>query len=213
MRRKHKYLPPKKKTYAIVVDGETEVWYFQMLKRNETKLQVNIEPKIPLKKTLQEQFNKVIELAESYTIVFWIIDFDNVIKETRETKKNEKSPVQYLEKYLKILDTNSENVKVIINNPCLEFWFLLHFEQTTKFYNKCSEVEDSLKKHLKNYKKSKKYFTQENNDIYLKLKPKLKNGISNAVKTGVFDFIEIEKGLCEMNKFFEMEEIRKHILD
>jgi hypothetical protein len=42
-----KYHLPPKTTYAIIVDGETEIWYFQMLKRNEPSLLVNIEPKIP----------------------------------------------------------------------------------------------------------------------------------------------------------------------
>lgn len=53
-RRSRKISFPRKKAYAIVVDGETEVWYFQMLKRNETSLQVNIEPQIPIKKKLEE---------------------------------------------------------------------------------------------------------------------------------------------------------------
>ncbi len=42
------------KTFAVVVDGETEVWYLQMLKRNERKLNVNIEPKLPSKKSISE---------------------------------------------------------------------------------------------------------------------------------------------------------------
>ena len=53
-----------KPSFAIVVDGETEVRYFQMLKRNERSINVNIEPKIPLKKKLFEQFETVIELSE-----------------------------------------------------------------------------------------------------------------------------------------------------
>ncbi len=66
-RRKNKISKPRKDTFAIVVDGKTEVWYFQMLKRNESNLQVNIEPKIPQKKKLYEQYKKIIELAEDYT--------------------------------------------------------------------------------------------------------------------------------------------------
>jgi hypothetical protein len=34
-------------TYSFVVDGETEIWYLQMLKRNERQLKLNIEPKLP----------------------------------------------------------------------------------------------------------------------------------------------------------------------
>lgn len=36
--------------YAFVVDGSCEVWYLDMLKRNERELVISIEPKIPQKK-------------------------------------------------------------------------------------------------------------------------------------------------------------------
>jgi hypothetical protein len=78
-RKNIKISKPRKNTYAIVVDGETEVWYFQMLKRNEPSLQVNIEPKIPQKKKLPDQYKKVCELSEDYTKVFWVIDLDVII--------------------------------------------------------------------------------------------------------------------------------------
>lgn len=81
-RRKIKIFKPKKETFTIVVDGETEVWYFQMLKRNEPGLQVNIEPKIPQKKKLSDLYEKVRELAEDFTKVYWIIDLDVVIAES-----------------------------------------------------------------------------------------------------------------------------------
>lgn len=51
-------------TFAFVVDGETEVWYLQMLKRNERELRLNIKPEIPGKKSLKEQFELVMDLAE-----------------------------------------------------------------------------------------------------------------------------------------------------
>ena len=47
-------------TFAVVVDGECEVWYLQMLKRNERSIVVNIEPKIPQRKRLSEQYENVI---------------------------------------------------------------------------------------------------------------------------------------------------------
>jgi hypothetical protein len=86
-RRKKKISKPRRPSFAIVVDGKTEVWYFQMLKRNEPSLQVNIEPEIPQKKKLSEQYEKVCELAEDYTKVIWVIDLDNPIKESKEIKK------------------------------------------------------------------------------------------------------------------------------
>ena len=111
-RRKTKIFKSRKDTYAIVVDGKTEVWYFQMLKRNEPNLQVNIEPKIPQKKKLSEQYEKILELAEDF------------------------------------------------------------------------------------------------NDIYLKLKSNLSVALTNAQKTKRGNLNEIERGICEMNLFFETKQIK-----
>lgn len=51
------------KTYAFVVDGQTEVWYLQMLKRNERELKIDIKPELPNKKSLEEQYRLVEERA------------------------------------------------------------------------------------------------------------------------------------------------------
>jgi hypothetical protein len=198
MRKRHKYLSPKRITYAIIVDGETEIWYFQMLKRNEPSLQVNIEPKIPQNKRLSEQHEKVCELAEDFSKVFWIIDMDVVISENKVQKLNE---------YLSDLEKYS-NVITILNNPCLEFWFVLHFEPTTKYFPKCKEAEKRLIKRLKDYKKTQKYFTKQDNDIYLKLKSSLPTALINTQKTQRGTLEEIGRGICEMNLFFETKQIK-----
>ncbi|MCD6366873.1 MAG: RloB domain-containing protein [Bacteroidales bacterium] len=212
-RRKIKITKPKKDAFAIIVDGETEVWYFQMLKRNEPSLQVNIEPKIPQKKKLSEQYRKVLELAEDFTKVFWIIDLDVVIAESKAAKKGGINQIQELKNYLNELENEKyKNVITIFNNPCLEFWFLLHFEQTTKYFSKCSNAEKQLKKQLTNYEKTQRYFTKQNNDIYLKLKSRLSTALKNAQKTKRGNINEIEHAICEMNLFFETEQI-KTIID
>ncbi len=207
-RKKEKISKPRKDTFAIILDGETEVWYFQMLKRNEPALQVNIEPKIPQRKKLSEQYEKVLELAEDFTKVFWIIDLDVVIAESKIAKKGGTNQIQQLKIYLNELKINYENVITILNNPCLEYWFVLHFEQTAKYFSKCSDAERQLKKHIKDYKKTRKYFTKQDNDIYLKLKSKLSTALVNTQRTQRKNIDEIERGICEMNLFFETEQIK-----
>ena len=78
-----------KKTYSIIVDGETEIWYFQLLKQNE-RLSIDIKPELPKKKSLYDQFNTVVENARHYDKVFWVLDFDVVIKEDNDIKKGQK---------------------------------------------------------------------------------------------------------------------------
>lgn len=77
-----------------MVDGETEIWYLQMLKRNERNLRVTIKPEIPQKKKLEDQYKLVCDLANSeYECVFWIVDLDTVIKEDIEAASGTPSPL------------------------------------------------------------------------------------------------------------------------
>ncbi len=175
-----------------------------MLKRNEPHIQVNIDPQIPQKKELSRQYEKVLKFAEDYKKVFWIIDLDNIVKESKEAKPENKTKIQELKGYLQELDKKgNKNVVTIFNNPCLEYWFLLHFDQTSRYFRKCSSAEKQLKKHLTDYEKTKRYFIKQNQDIYLRLKSNLKTAINNAQKIQRGDINNLERGICEMNLFFE----------
>ncbi len=202
MGRRSKRRIPKRKTFAIVVDGETEVWYFNMLKRNERDLVVHIKPELPTKKTIEEQYQYVKIAAENNTKVFWIVDFDTILKETKESKKKSIRPIDEFAKYRNELEEKFDNVVVIINSPCLEFWLLLHFEKTSKYYDKCMDVQKHLTKYMKDYKKSEKFYTRKNNDIYKKLKPRLNFAIENSKSLKEFDINNPHKAMAQMHKFF-----------
>lgn len=189
-----------RKIFSFVVDGECEIWYLQMLRKNEKLPHINVEPKLPQKKNLLDQFNIVMELAEESEKVFWVIDFDNINKETQEAKKGKKTALQQFKDYS---NQTPDNVIIIVNNPCLEFWFLLHYKQTTKYFGTYANLEKELKKHLFDYQKSEKYFKNSRQDIYQRLKPMLETAINNAHKSGNFDFDNIQRGLSEMYKFFD----------
>ena len=198
---------PIRKTYAFVGDGETELWYLQMLKKNEKSLTVTIKPELPQKKSIEDQFDYVLELSEIHERVFWIVDTDVVIRETRAFKgQKDKSPAAVLkQKYQQILSDPKLQDKVIFvaNTPCLEYWILLHVVQTTRYYDTGDKVIDEIKKHepLTDYAKTQKYY-QQANDIYKRLKPLLNTAKANAGRTGVFDPDNLEKGLSEMHKIF-----------
>lgn len=188
MRKSRKIISQVTPTFAFVVDGETEIWYLQMLKRNERQLRLNIEPKIPQKKSIEEQFKLVVNLSKrEYLKVFWLIDLDTIIKESRETPKGKKKPLQVFIEFRKTIKQEYKNVIFIINNPCLEFWFILHFEKISKLFDTCAKAEIELKRYLKDYEKTQKYFTKQDNDIYIKLKRFLKTAINNSECLGRFD--------------------------
>ena len=117
-------------SFACVVDGETEIWYLNILKRNEPSMKsISIRPELPQKKTLEEQFKQGQTLAESYTAVFWIIDTDTIISNERTfAGDRNKSPRVVLKKCVSALP---DNAIFIANTPCFEFWVLLHVLKTS----------------------------------------------------------------------------------
>jgi hypothetical protein len=200
-----------KPKFAFIVDGECEYWYIQMLKRNERSIGVDLKPEIPQKKKLIDLFHKAIELSNDYDKVFWIVDFDTLIKETRVSKKGAKTAIQEFKEYKNEIYRNYKNITVIVNNPCLEYWILLHYETTSKYYEACEGVTKQLKKYISEYKKTQSFYTRQDNDIYLRLKPLLSKAISNAEKLGEFDFESLNTGMSEMQLFFNSEQIKKII--
>ena len=188
--------------FAVVVDGECEFWYIQMLKRNERSLNINLEPKLPQKKSVADQYNKIIELSSEYKKVFWIVDFDVILRESRESRGGEK-PIHVFSRIYPLLK-KQKNIEVIINNPCLEYWYLLHFRQTSRYCDSYDRLIRDLKRHnpLSNYQKSEIFYTRHNQDIYLRLKPFLNTAIRNANLLDDFDPLNPETGLSQMQKLF-----------
>ncbi|GAB6011377.1 RloB family protein [Viscerimonas tarda] len=211
--RKSKNIPPKGNQFAFVVDGKCELWYMQMLKQNERTINIALKPELPQKKKLAEQYDRVIELSKDYDKVFWILDLDVIIKETREASNGTKAALQELEKYHKKIAKNGKckNIVIILNNPCLEYWYLLHFEATSKYFDSCAKLLPELKKHkeLADYEKTEKYYKRPNHDIYTRLKPYLPKAIANANKLKAFDFDNVESGLSEMQLLYEEDGIKQ----
>ena len=202
--RNRRNIPPKgKPKVAVVVDGETEAWYLTMLNRNEPNAKFQIKPEIPQRKSLHDQFDKVLSLSDDYDNVVWIVDMDVILKETRESKKGQPSP---LDEFLKYKDKLSSitNVTVIINQPCIEFWLLLHFEFTQAPFDDCARAESRLRNHLSDYAKSQKYFTKEGADIYLKLMERLPTAITHSKRFGDFDPENPDRGNSGMYRLFEI---------
>ena len=208
MRPNKKNKQPVKSVFSFVVDGECEYWYLQMLKNNERSLKIHLSPEIYKKKTLKEQYKKVVELANESVKVFWIIDFDVIYKETREAKIGKKTPLrEFQELYNKC--QNNDKIIIIVNNPCFEFWVLLHFHYTKCFYENYKSLLPKLQDYLADYEKTEKYFVRTTPDIYKRLKEQLQIAIENSKKSGEFDFKNIETGITEMHKIFSELKIDK----
>lgn len=80
----------------------------------------------------------------------------------------------------------------------------MHVKNSGKYFRTCDPLGKELKGHdpLKTYEKSEKYFVRSNPDIYQRLKPYLKTGITNATNRGDFDIQAPEQAKAELYKIF-----------
>ena len=197
-----KMKPTIKKKAALFVDGESEKWYFLTMKRVESIKNIDLQPKLPRKKKIKEQFEEVKSACNDYDLVFWIIDLDKIIESEKDKAKGNSSPKTEFLKYYNDSE-KIKNLEIIIVNPCLEYWFALHFEYTSRYFSGCSQANTALKKHLSSYEKTEKYIL--NGNLYKKLKSHQPNAITNSKKVGDFDPNNFNKSVCEIYKLFNNE--------
>lgn len=56
---------------------------------------------------------------------------------------------------------NNENVIICDSLPSIEFWFLLHFLKTNKYFASYSAIRNELRKYILGYDKTEKYLMQD----------------------------------------------------
>jgi hypothetical protein len=175
------------------------------MKHHENLPRINISPSLPVNKKPEDTYREVKDAAKSgsYTKVISLVDLDTYLKEDRETGRGEKSNLAVFEEYYNEL-TAIENVHVLINCPCFEFWILLHYRNTGKFFSKCSKVETEVKKELPGYEKTEKFYKKRNNDIYQKLKDNQPFACTRAENLGNFSFENCHTAKAEVFKVLMM---------
>jgi hypothetical protein len=194
-----------KKVCSIIVEGKTELWYLQLFKKHENIQGMDIKPELPDKNNFSEKYELVKEHALIYDKVLWIIDLDVLIKEHEEQKHQRRSKLDDLKTYISEILNEYDNVQILVNTPCLEFWFLLHLKNCGKYYRQCKNVLKQFRYTiLEDYKKTEKYYKQAQNDIYIKLNPMRNEAISRAIVLGDFDLLNAEQAKAEIYKIFDL---------
>lgn len=200
---------------ALVVDGKDEKWYMEKVKEHYTcsKLKnTKIKPELPSKKKVQDLFDLAkAKLDEGYYFVILILDMDAPLKDAGEMSKFKELYHKYiLAKENKLSGQQKKkygwmkNMLLVVNNPCLEYWYLLHFYKTTKHYSEYKVLKPELKliPRLSDYDKNEKYYNSHP-DIYERLGGD--SGLKTARKNAVsFDCDTCySQGCSEMNRIFD----------
>lgn len=166
-RRRNRKQRSLRKSKLIVCEGKTEQRYFQYMKEDKDRKRIMGAVTVKIIQANHSSPSLVVEQAKRlaqekiadnnpYDTIWIVFDHDNYSDRTKAYET-----------------ALRENFKVAFSAMCFESWYLLHFVQSTKSYNRCSALILDLKKHYKDYAKAKQ------ND-YAKLKDKLDIAKSNA---------------------------------
>jgi hypothetical protein len=195
----------RRKHVVIVCEGKkTETQHFNRFKERNSGVEIEpiygecTDPKsiVQFAKKQIDKFDLNFEEGDGLWCVF---DVDHV----------DKNKIEMIKYAVEFADKN--NIRIALSNPCIELWFLLHYEW---IYNPAltrDEAFDKLKEHIKDYDKN---YPQ----IYsvLKDKDKLPTAIDNAKKlNGIHEKRNIELISVDSNPssqvFKLIEFIRKTI--
>lgn len=68
---------------------------------------------------------------------------------------------QYKHKfYQAIKEAEKNGFQLAVSNPAFEYWYLLHFKDTRRFFTNAGEIIQALRPHIPDYRKNKNVFPQ-----------------------------------------------------
>lgn len=173
-RKKQKYIT--RETVLIVCEGQkSEPHYFHSLKR-ELKLHDN-----------------EVEVCgkECGSAPISVVEFAKVKEKIRENKSEHSDQLSKYDKIWCVMDVEAPTphesldqaielavtygYKVVLSNPCFEYWYLIHFKKTARLMQSNAEVVSLLKDYLTDYSKSDK-------KVFSKIYPKTDLAIKNITE-------------------------------
>jgi hypothetical protein len=168
-----------KTNYAVLGDGQTEQYYLKHLKKLKN-YKYAIRPSLFASITFETAESIIDELLSGgCNQIIYFTDYDTIINQDRVAEFEE----------LKVKYVKNEEVFICETMPSIEFWFLLHFQKTTREFTNSNEVISYLLKHLKGYSKSESYLKNSKWVETLCANDKLNQAIKNSTSV----LIEKEK--------------------
>jgi hypothetical protein len=186
--RKQKLREPKSGIY-IIGEGITEQYYFLHLKKL-FGFHCTIKPRFFGNTSIVGMKAKIEELLRGDIFVICVFDLDVSMHNESERKKLELLQNKY---------RKNKNLLFCNSLPSIEYWFLLHYENTNHHFNDSKAVEDVLRKYIRNYEKTAQFLEKEKWVFDLCSEDKLNKaaerskrfGLGNGSYTNVNEAIDI----------------------
>ena len=136
-----------KRSVTILGEGLTEQYYFTHI-RTLFGYHYTIKPYFFSVTSLAEMDRKISEAISDGGFVIAVFDADVSSRNEAEKKKLECIRKKYAKK---------KNVILCDSMTSIEYWFLLHFENTNRHFKDSAATEQELKKHITDYEKKVKF--------------------------------------------------------
>jgi hypothetical protein len=159
--------PPRKelqKSFLLICEGQTEKIYFELL-----KIAYRLQSVVIIK-CAKGGATKVVDLAKSEITNFQAAK-DAKIWCVFDTEASDNS-----EFVSALREAKKAPLSLAISNPCIEYWFLLHYEYSTSSLANCDSVCLALSKWISNYAKNQ-------NRLSVLLSEKILPNTSKAIET------------------------------
>jgi hypothetical protein len=177
-------------TYLILVEGLTELIYFQNLKEDRGYLGFTVR----LQKAKHGNPAPLIEeaLKESeknvYCNIWCVYDCDVLFHNKNERFNNAYNSAQ------------RQGIQFAESMPCIEVWFILHFEKPKNSYQNTDAVITDLKKYIPNYSKNQDW---QKRNLYKSLKDHSAQALRNVLKLPIINH-HIQDTATSVNKLIEI---------
>ena len=136
---------------VIIGAGITEQWYFTHL-RGLLNLRLKIRPRYFGTEDIKQLDKKISQVVNEGSIAICVFDAD-----TSEFDETEKAKVLALKKKY----AGKKNVVLCDSLPSLEYWFLLHYEDTNKHFANSHAAEKELQSFIPQYEKTESFLQNQ----------------------------------------------------
>lgn len=174
MARRIKERKLKNPTITIIGEGATERYYFTHLKRLRGYNYV-CKPRNFTEQTFDEMQKQIERVLADNGIAVCVFDADVTRTRPAEKAKFEDMKRKY-----------ADNPAVILcdSMPSIEFWFLLHYLNTNRYFATSDDVIDVLHRYMPNFSKHQSFLSKESWVSELLADNRLDTAIVNANTIG-----------------------------
>ena len=164
----------KSPTITIIGEGATELYYFTHLKRLRRYNYV-CKPRNFAEQTYDEIQKQIERVLGDKGIAVCVFDAD-----VTRTRPAEKAKLEAMKRRY------ADNPSVVLcdSMPSIEFWFLLHFISTNRYFASSDDVIDVLRRHIPDFSKHRSFLSKETWVSELIADNRLDTAIANATAIG-----------------------------